>query len=72
MGAVHRALHSQTPQLVLLDIKNWNPEAHFKLTGTDLVQVLAFAQRLSAFNRPMWLRYVLVPSIPTIWTASHS
>ena len=47
--------------LVLLDIKNWNPEAHLKLTGADLAPVLAFAQRLSALDRPVWLRYVLVP-----------
>jgi pyruvate formate lyase activating enzyme len=47
--------------LVLLDIKNWNPEAHLKLTGAELAPVLAFSRRLSALNRPMWLRYVLVP-----------
>ena len=47
--------------LVLLDIKNWNPEEHLKLTGTELAPVLSFARRLAALNRPVWLRYVLVP-----------
>lgn len=47
--------------LVMLDIKNWNPEAHLRLTGAELAPVLAFARRLSVLKRPMWLRYVLVP-----------
>jgi pyruvate formate lyase activating enzyme len=51
----------QQIDLVMLDIKNWNPEAHLKLTGAELAPVIAFARRLSVLNRPMWLRYVLVP-----------
>jgi pyruvate formate lyase activating enzyme len=47
--------------LVLLDIKNWNPEVHRSLTGVALDPVLDFARRLAARKRPMWLRYVLVP-----------
>src|SRR5215469_16344795 len=47
--------------LVLLDIKNWNPEGHRKLTGMELAPVLSFAKRLAALHRPVWLRYVLVP-----------
>jgi pyruvate formate lyase activating enzyme len=47
--------------LVLLDIKNWNPEVHRSLTGMALDPVLEFARRLAALKRPMWLRYVLVP-----------
>jgi pyruvate formate lyase activating enzyme len=47
--------------LVLLDIKNWNPETHRSLTGVPLDPVLDFARRLSTRKRPMWLRYVLVP-----------
>ena len=63
-GALGERLSDEDLQqidLVLLDIKNWNPEAHLKLTGAELAPVLAFARRLSALNRPMWLRYVLVP-----------
>jgi pyruvate formate lyase activating enzyme len=50
--------------LVMLDIKLWNPERHRELTAKDLAPTLTFARRLSALKRPMWLRYVLVPG----WT----
>jgi len=47
--------------LVLLDIKIWTPELHRRLTGMEIGPVLAFAQRLAAHNRAIWLRYVLAP-----------
>jgi pyruvate formate lyase activating enzyme len=50
--------------LVLLDIKAWNPDRHQGLTGMDIGPVLDFARRLAARRRPVWLRYVLVPG----WT----
>jgi pyruvate formate lyase activating enzyme len=49
--------------LVLLDIKTWDPERHKRLTGMDVGPTLEFARRLAARNRPMWLRYVLVPGL---------
>ena len=49
--------------LVLLDIKNWDAERHRKLTGMDNAPTLAFARRLGALGRPIWLRYVLVPGL---------
>jgi pyruvate formate lyase activating enzyme len=49
--------------LVLLDIKTWDPERHRKLTGMDVAPTLEFARRLAALNRPVWLRFVLVPGI---------
>ena len=49
--------------LVLLDIKCWDPDVHRRLTGVDLEPVLEFARRLAAARRPMWLRYVLVPTL---------
>jgi pyruvate formate lyase activating enzyme len=49
--------------LVLLDIKAWDPERHRRLTGMDVGPVLAFAQRLASRRRPVWLRYVLVPGL---------
>lgn len=49
--------------LVLLDIKCWNPQLHRRLTGIDLAPVLEFARRLAASGRPVWLRYVLVPNL---------
>ena len=53
----------ETVDLVLLDIKQWDPVLHKELTGLDIGPVLDFARRLSANRRPMWLRYVLVPGL---------
>jgi pyruvate formate lyase activating enzyme len=47
--------------LVLLDIKLWDPERHRRLVGADVGPVLEFARRLAARRRPVWLRFVLVP-----------
>ena len=47
--------------LVLLDIKSWDPERHQRLTGMDVAPTLEFARRLATRKRPMWLRFVLVP-----------
>jgi pyruvate formate lyase activating enzyme len=49
--------------LVLLDIKGWNPERHFKLTGAQIGPVLDFARRLSARKKPVWVRFVLIPGL---------
>ena len=49
--------------LVLLDIKAWEPERHKRLTGKDIGPTLEFAQRLAQRRRPVWLRYVLVPDL---------
>ena len=49
--------------LVLLDIKTWDPERHLHLTGMEVGPVLDFARRLAARRRPIWLRFVLVPGL---------
>ena len=50
--------------LVILDMKAFTPEQHKRVTGIrDNAKVLAFARRLAALKRPMWLRYVLVPGL---------
>jgi pyruvate formate lyase activating enzyme len=49
--------------LVLLDLKTWDPERHRHLTGMDNAPTLAFARRLAARKRPIWVRYVLVPGL---------
>ena len=49
--------------LVLLDIKGWDRERHYKLTGADNGAVLDFARRLYICKRPIWLRFVLVPGL---------
>jgi pyruvate formate lyase activating enzyme len=53
----------QSIDLVLLDIKEWDPERHRALTGMDNRPTLEFAERLAARKRPVWLRYVLVPGL---------
>jgi pyruvate formate lyase activating enzyme len=49
--------------LVLLDIKAWDPDRHRHLTGMDVTPTLEFARRLAALRRPIWIRYVLVPGL---------
>jgi len=49
--------------LVLLDLKSWNPELHRKITGMDVGPVLDFARRLAARRKPIWVRFVLVPGL---------
>lgn len=49
--------------LVLLDIKAWQPECYRALTGQPLQPTLDFATRLAELGKPVWLRYVLVPGV---------
>ena len=49
--------------LVMLDLKAWDPHLHLRLTGVARDPVLAFAERLAAQGRPMWVRVVLVPGV---------
>lgn len=51
----------ETIDLVLLDLKAWDPDLHERLTGMAPGPTLEFARRLAARRRPMWVRYVLVP-----------
>jgi pyruvate formate lyase activating enzyme len=53
--------------LVLLDIKHIDPEVYQRLTAQPLQPTLDFAHRLVRLNKPMWLRYVLVPG----WTDGY-
>lgn len=47
--------------LVLLDIKSSDPETYRKVTGRDIAPTLRFAERLAAVNKPVWVRFTLVP-----------
>jgi len=49
--------------LVILDIKTWDPERHRHLTGMDNAATLEFARRLSSRKMPLWIRFVLVPGL---------
>ena len=47
--------------LVLLDIKQIDPEKYKALASVSLKPTLDFLKYLSEINKPVWLRYVLVP-----------
>ena len=47
--------------LVLLDVKEFNPKRHYNLTGQSNEQTLRTAKWLEDHGRSLWLRYVLVP-----------
>ena len=47
--------------LVLLDVKEFNPLRHEALTGRSNSQTLRTAAWLQEHGKPFWLRYVLVP-----------
>ncbi len=49
--------------LMLLDLKAFDPEHHRAVTGFDNADILAFARRLAERGRPAWVRYVLVPGL---------
>lgn len=49
--------------LVLLDLKSFEPETHKRVTGLPPAPVLRFAERLSALGRPAWVRFVVVPGV---------
>lgn len=49
--------------LVMLDIKHINRDAHKKLTGQDNRNILAFARYLDSIGKPVWIRHVVVPGI---------
>ena len=48
---------------MLLGIKTWGAERHKHLTGMDIEPTLAFARRLAALGKPIWIRFVLVPGL---------
>lgn len=50
--------------LVLLDIKSWDPDIYRAVTGGEVAPTLAFARRLASRGQPVWVRFVLVPG----WT----
>ncbi|HEX5818529.1 MAG TPA: pyruvate formate-lyase-activating protein [Gemmatimonadales bacterium] len=52
-----------TIDLVMLGLKTWDPDRHRRLTGMDPAHTLAFAERLAARRRPIWVRFVLVPGL---------
>lgn len=49
--------------LVMLDIKHIDDEAHKQLTGHTNRNILAFAEHIRELGIPVWIRHVVVPGI---------
>jgi len=49
--------------LVLLDLKSWEPALHRRITGMEVGPVLDFARRLADRRKKIWVRFVLVPGL---------
>src|SRR4051794_1769892 len=49
--------------LVLLDIKSSDPATYKYVTERDLAPTLRFAERLARMNKPVWVRFTLVPGL---------
>ena len=49
--------------LVMLDIKEIDPQKHLALTGRPNDKILAYARYLAQKGIPIWIRHVVVPGI---------
>lgn len=49
--------------LVLLDIKSGDPDTYRQATERDLAPTLRFAERLADMDKPVWVRFTLVPGL---------
>jgi pyruvate formate lyase activating enzyme len=65
-GSLHDRLSDaelEQIDLVIMDIKTWDPERHRYLTGMDNTATLNFARRLADRKKALWLRFVLIPGL---------
>ena len=53
----------EVTDLVLLDVKHIDPALHQKVTNASNTGTLKLAKYLNDINKPVWLRYVLVPGL---------
>jgi pyruvate formate lyase activating enzyme len=49
--------------LVLLDIKSFDPQTYHEVTHVELEPTLRFARYLQQIKKPTWVRFVLVPNL---------
>ncbi|MEM9006551.1 MAG: pyruvate formate-lyase-activating protein [Cyanobacteria bacterium P01_F01_bin.86] len=49
--------------LVLLDIKSFDPDIYHRVTSVNIEPTLHFARYLSTTQHPTWIRFVLVPGL---------
>jgi pyruvate formate lyase activating enzyme len=53
----------EVTDLVLLDIKSFDPDTYLRLTSKEVGPTLTFARRLADRGQRMWIRFVLVPGV---------
>lgn len=63
LGKMVRQELLDATDLVLLDIKSFDPATHQRVTGKALEPTLDFARLLAAQKKPMWVRCVIVPDL---------
>src|SRR3954469_11944015 len=63
LGARATDDYLQNLDMVIMDLKSGDPETYRRVTGQDLAPTLRFAERLAALNKPMWIRFTLVPGL---------
>jgi pyruvate formate lyase activating enzyme len=63
LGARADDEYLQNLDLVIMDLKSGDPETYRRVTGQELAPTLRFAERLAAMNKPMWIRFTLVPGL---------
>jgi pyruvate formate lyase activating enzyme len=66
LGAKLSDAELESIDLVLLDIKGWDAKRHERLTGMEIGPTLEFARRLAQRQRPIWVRFVLVPGLTDV------
>ncbi len=49
--------------LVLYDVKHFDPQGYRTITGRDMDATPAFVEAVRAANVPMWVRHVVVPGL---------
>ena len=49
--------------LILLDIKSFDPKIYYQVTSVSLEPTLNLACYLNIINKPAWIRFVLVPNL---------
>ncbi len=63
LGARADDEYLQHVDLVLLDLKSWDPATYERITEKDVRPTLRFAERLAGLGKPVWVRFVLVPGL---------
>ena len=55
--------------LLLYDVKHFEPQDYQKITGSPMAETLRFLKALQASKTPIWVRHVVVPGLTD--TAEH-